>query len=232
MRSATRVSVLWLLCTGGGWAQAVAGSGAVTGMILESGAEGMPDATVTVANPSLGVRRQAVTTLDGAFDIPGLPPGAGYKLKVERQNFANWESKEFEIALGQTRTFRIELERQKASTDVDVEVVSTPVVENQTGITTWVDPQRTNSLPSDRRRLDSLVALAPLASVDAISGKVMIQGNTQSNSLLSDGINVTHRYFGEQRNFATGLTQDTTQEMRVLGAVYPAEYGRAMAGVV
>jgi hypothetical protein len=63
----------------------------------------MPKATVTAANPALGVRRQAVTTDDGAFDIAGLPPGAGYKLKVERKNFANWESKEFEVVVRQTR---------------------------------------------------------------------------------------------------------------------------------
>jgi hypothetical protein len=221
-----------LVCAYGAWAQAVAGSGAVTGMVLESGAEGMPDANVTVVNPALGVRRQAVTTIDGAFDIPGLPPGAGYRLKVERQNFANWESKAFEVAVGQTRTFRIEMEREKTATEVDVEVMSTPVAENQTGITTWMDPQRTNSLPSDRRRLDPLVALAPLASVDSTSGKLMIQGNTQSNSLLSDGINITNGYFGERGNFAGWLAQDTTQEMRVLSAAYPAEFGRAMAGVV
>ena len=151
---------------------------------------------------------------------------------MERKNFANWESNDFEVALGQTRTFRIVLQREKASTDVDVETVSTPVESNQTGITTWVDPQRMSSLPSDRRRLEPLVLTAPLTSLDATTGTVAIQGNAQSNSFLSDGINTSNGYFGESRNFAGSLTQDNTQEMRVLSATYPAEFGRAMAGVV
>ena len=61
MRAVTRVSLLLWTCAAVAWAQAVAGSGAVTGFIMENAADGMPEATVTVANPALGVRRQAIS---------------------------------------------------------------------------------------------------------------------------------------------------------------------------
>jgi hypothetical protein len=227
-----RVFMVLVVCASGAWAQALAGSGAVTGFVLESGADGMPEAAVTVANPALGVRRQAVTTDDGAFEIPGLPPGTGYQLKVERKNFASWESKEFEIGVGQTRSFRIDLQREKPATDVDVETMSTPVVENETGITTWVDPRGTKSLPSDQRRLEPLVLLAPMTGVENATGRITFQGEARSNSFLSDGITTTNGYFGESPKIAGPLTQDTTQEMRVLSSTYPAEFGRATGGVV
>jgi hypothetical protein len=151
---------------------------------------------------------------------------------VERENFANWESKEFDIGVGQTRSFRIVLQRETPATNVDVETMSTPVIENERGITTWVDPRRTESLPSDQRRLDPLVRLAPMTSVDNATGKITFLGGARSNSFLSDGINTTNSYFGELPAIAGPLTQDTTQEMRVLSAAYPAEFGRAMGGVV
>jgi hypothetical protein len=219
-------------CAGVARSQAVSGAGAVTGIVLESGADGMPEATVTVSNSALGVRRQAVTTDDGAFNIAGLPPGAGYQLKIERKNFANWESKEFDIGVGQTRTFRIDLERAKATTDADVETISTPVVENQTGITTWLDPARMKSLPSDQRRLEPLVLQAPMTSLESATGRIAFLGEARSNSFLSDGINTTNGYFGEMPRIGGSLTQDSTQELRVLSATYPAEFGRAMGGVV
>jgi len=232
MRCVTRVSLLWMVCASVVWAQPIAGSGGVTGFVMESAADGMPEATVIVVNAALGVPRQAITTDDGAFDIIGLPPGPGYKLKVERKNFANWESKEFEVALGQSRTFRIELQREKTVTEVDVEAVSTPVEENRSGITTWVDPQATASLPSDRRRLETLILLGPLASFDSTTGRIAFLGDTRSNVFLTDGIETSSGYFGSDRKFAGSLTQDTTQEMRVLSATYPAEFGRAMSGIV
>ena len=57
MRSAIRVSVLATLCACGAWAQAVTGAGMVSGFILEGPDDGLPDATVTVSNSALGVRR-------------------------------------------------------------------------------------------------------------------------------------------------------------------------------
>src|SRR4249920_3116718 len=114
MRTAIRVSILVSACALEAGAQAVAGAGAVSGYVLESALDGMPQATVTVSNSALGVRRVATTTDEGAFDVPGLPPGEGYTLKVERKDFANWESAGFEVGVGQTRVFRIEMKKEEA----------------------------------------------------------------------------------------------------------------------
>ena len=74
MRIGIRVSVLVAACALEVSAQAIAGAGAVSGFVLESALDGMPQATVTVSNSALGVRRVAITTDEGAFDVPGLPP--------------------------------------------------------------------------------------------------------------------------------------------------------------
>jgi hypothetical protein len=232
MRSAIRVSICVLACAVGAFAQAVAGSGAVTGFILEGPVDGLPDATVTVSNDALGVHRDAVSTDDGAFEIPALPPATGYRLKVERKGFANWESAAFEIAVGQTRTFRISLQKEKPETEVDVETVTSPVEANQTGVNAWADPQRLRSLPTSQRLLDPLVLLAPLVTVENSTGRIAFQSQASSNSFLNDGLTTTSGYFGERPGIAGPLSQNATQELRVMSATYPAEYGRAMGGVV
>jgi hypothetical protein len=232
MRSAIHVSICVLACAGGVFAQAVAGSGAVTGFILEGPVDGLPDAAVTVSNAALGLHREAVSTDDGAFEIPALPPGAGYRLKVERKGFANWESAAFDIAVGQTRTFRISLQKEKPETEVDVETVTLPVEANQTGVNNWVDPQRLRSLPTSQRLLDPLVLLAPLVNVETSTGRIAFQSQTSSNSFLNDGLTTTSGYFGALPGIGAPLTQNAAQELRVMSATYPAEYGRAMGGVV
>ena len=204
----------------------------VSGFILEGPDDGLPDATVTVSNSALGVRRIAVSTDDGAFDVPGLPPGVNYQLKIERKGFADWQSAGFEVAVGQTRVFRIVMAKEKPATNVDVETVMTHVERNQTGITTWVAPSQTSSLPSSQRRLDTLVSLAPPVTTEGTTGRVVFRGEASSNSFMNDGITTTSGYFGEQPGIAGPLTVESTQELQVLAGTYPAEFGRAMGGVV
>src|SRR5512144_2368801 len=118
MRSGIRVSVLLTLSACAVWAQATAGGGAISGFILEGDIDGLPQATVTLTNSKLGVRRVATTTDEGAFDILSLPPGPGYRMKVEFKGFANWESANFAIEAGRTLVVRIGMQREKAATNV------------------------------------------------------------------------------------------------------------------
>jgi hypothetical protein len=153
-------------------------------------------------------------------------------VKVERKDFANWESAGFEVGIGQTRVFRIEMKKEEAASNVDIESVMPQVENNQTGITTWVAPLQTGSLPSSQRRVDSLVVLAPAVTIDNSSGRIVFRGEASSNSFLNDGITTTSGYFGERPGIAGPLTLENTQELQVLSGTFPAEFGRAMGGVV
>jgi len=103
------VSVLALVFAGGAWAQAVAGFGSVTGTVLENTVDGLPDCTVVVSNQALGIRWTMLTSDDGVFFAPALVPAAGYRLKVTRTGFADWQSSEFEVFLGRTLNFTVDL---------------------------------------------------------------------------------------------------------------------------
>src|ERR1017187_3895054 len=221
--------LLFLCCLPSAHAQSVAGSGAVTGFILERLDSGLPDAEVTLSNSTLGLRRMTETTDDGAFDVPGLPPAGGYRLSVVCKGYAEWNSETFEIGVGQSKVFRI-LMQNDGSRSTDAESLKTPLAD-QSGFTTWVDPSRTSELPTSSRDLDPLILLAPTVSREA-GGRITFQGIANANSVLNDGIAINSGYFGERLAIAGDLTQDSIQELRVLTANYPAEFGRAMGGIV
>jgi hypothetical protein len=84
-------------------AQSVPGSGAIGGLVRDNYGDGLPDTKVTIYNKALGVDRTVATTDDGVFQAPGLVPGQNYLLKISRSGFADWESKAFEVPVGQTR---------------------------------------------------------------------------------------------------------------------------------
>src|SRR5689334_2608233 len=84
----------------GAYAQATAGLASVSGSVRDASGAVVPGATVTVANESKGIRRSMTTTDAGVFAAPALVPSAGYTVKVTKQGFADFEVKDFELAVG------------------------------------------------------------------------------------------------------------------------------------
>ncbi len=232
MRVEIRVALLAAASAFAVWGQAVAGAGAVSGFVYANENDELPQVNVTVGNSALGVRRLAVTSDDGAFDITGLPPCPGYKVKVDLKGYVTWESPAFEVAVGQTQVLRINMHRQGDAGKTDTNGLMPRVELNKTGITTWITPQQTTSLPASERIVNAAAVLAPAVTADSLTGRVLFRGEASSNSFMDDGITTTSGYFGARPDFSNPLTLDTTQELQVLSSTYPAEFGRGMGGVV
>src|SRR5271157_3290269 len=109
MRNVWSVSVLAVLSAGGAWAQSVAGFGSVTGTVYENTVDGLPDCQVVVFNEGLGIRWTMSTSDDGVFFAPTLVPAPGYRINVKRIGFADWQSSEFEVYLGRTLNFTVDM---------------------------------------------------------------------------------------------------------------------------
>jgi hypothetical protein len=230
MRNGLILCLLAFVCSTCVWSQPRAGSGEVTGTVTEGGGDGLPDATVVLTNQALGFRRVMTTTDDGVFDAPALVPLAGYRLKVTRKGFTDWQSSEFQVSIGQTADFKISLERGTESARSGGS--STPrVADTKTGITTLTTQGQVEALPSVTRRLDPLVRQAPLVSVDQRNGQTVVAGVPSSNMFLADGIASTSTY-SARPGVANLFSTETVQEFQTLSANYPSEFGNAMGGVV
>src|SRR3954470_4531303 len=93
LRCGTGISLLAIttLMAATAFAQS-AGTGSISGLVLDASGSAVGDATVVVANETKGVRRSIQTTGGGVFTAPALIPDANYKVTVTKSGFASYEA--------------------------------------------------------------------------------------------------------------------------------------------
>jgi hypothetical protein len=220
---------------GYGWAQAVAGMGAISGMVYDQSGAVVPGAQVVISNPDKGITRTLVTTDAGVFSAPSLVPSSGYNLTVTMAGFAKWEAKDFGVLVGQTLTFKVTLQVTTAATQVEVTGVAPLVEDNKTGVTQVVEQSQIDNLPINGRRADTFVLVTPAVTDDGTFGLVSFRGIAGGNSFLTDGNDTTNSFYNEnagRTRISTQISQDAVQEFQVLSNGFSAEFGRALGGVI
>lgn len=223
------LALAWVLCSPLA-AQSVAGSGGVSGRVWESASEGLPDADVVLSNRGLGIQRTMRTTLDGLFGVTGLTPASGYRLRVTRKNFADWESGEFEVLPGQTVMFDITLRSEGAS---DTAASGTPRPDkSREGIETIIAADRIEGLPVRGRRLDDLTLLAPAVKLERQAGAVTFPGRAPSGSALMDGLLFGSRHSAAEAGTLAPASIESIQGFQVITAGAPAEFGHSLGSFV
>jgi len=220
---------------GTAFSQAVAGLGGLSGVVRDASGAVIPNAQVTVANESKGIRRSLVTNEAGVFAAPALVPSTGYSVKAAKDGFSPFEALGIEILVGQNISLNITLDVASAVTRVDVSE-STPIVEQtKTGVSQVVNSAQILNLPINGRRVDSFVLLTPAVVSDGTFGLISFRGIAGGNSFLTDGNDTTQSFFNEnagRTRISSQISQDAVQEFQVLSSGYSAEFGRASGGVV
>jgi len=217
------------------WAQAVAGLGAISGVVYDPSGAVVPGAEVVLTNPSKGITRTMVTTEAGVFSAPSLVPSSGYGLTVTMQGFAKWEAKDFEVLVGQTLTFKVNLQLAGAATQVVVTGEAPLVEDTKSGVSQVVEQAQIDNLPINGRRADTFVLVTPAVTDDGTFGLVSFRGIAASNSFLTDGNDTTNSFYNEnagRTRISTQISQDAVQEFQVLSNGFSAEFGRAMGGII
>jgi hypothetical protein len=234
MRTTFSLFLLAVVCATGGYAQSVAGYGAVTGTVRDANGEGIPDSTVLLSNESMGVRRSMMSTDDGTFDAPSLVPGRGYSLKVTRKGFVDWKSPVFDVSTGQTLNFTAMMQAEGGSIpDVDPARSLAPVDDTRVGVSTLVSRAQIDGLPTIDRRLDGLVLMAPTVSTESAHEVIAFLGLPFFNSFLLDGLSTVNTYYVLQRpGIANQISQDAVEEVQVLASTASSEFDRFIGGTV
>jgi hypothetical protein len=235
MKRSLALFVYSLVFSAGAFGQAVAGLGAVTGTVRDASGAAVPDAGVVITNESKGIRRSMQTTDAGIFNAPALVPSTGYSITVSKSGFANWEARDFQVQVGQTVDFKIDLQVASAATQVEVAAAAPLVEDTKSGVTDLVTQQQIDGLPINGRRADTFVLLTPGVTPDGTFGLVAFRGVVGSNSFLTDGNDTTNSFYMEnagRTRISTQISSDAVQEFQVLTDGFSAEFGRAMGGVI
>src|SRR5215467_1282247 len=108
-------------------AQSELGTGAISGIVQDSGQAVVPGAQVTVTNKATGLVRPTKTNEAGQFNVPVLPAGT-YTVQIEMQGFSKLVNEDVIVNVGGTATLRVEL--RAGSIGEVVNVTAAPTIDS------------------------------------------------------------------------------------------------------
>ncbi len=227
MRSRTFLLVLLVLAVAASaWAQGNP-TGVIRGAVTDPGGLPLPGVAVTVASPALQGTRTVVTSDNGDFIIPFLPPGE-YSVTFELQGFAP-QTQTVGVAMAETRAMQVGLQLATVTETVTVTGSTSTEVLKTGSVAQTYQAARIEALPVGRT-LESAVLLAPGVAGTGPSGNIVIAGALSYEGLyLINGVNVNENLRGQPR---TLYVEDAIQETKVSTGNISAEYGRFNGGVV
>ncbi len=212
------------LCTTSVSAQTPTGS--ITGRVTDSSGLPVPGATVTIQSTHLQGTRTAVTSENGDYLLPALPPGP-YTITVELSGFATSKQTR-DVGTGQPVGLDVTLRPESLSEVVNV-VARADAFTNTVQASTNIQHDLLSTLPTARTLL-SAVNLAPAVHATGPSNAVTIGGAMSfENLFMLDGVQISDNIRGTP---FTLFIEDAIQETTVSTSGISAEYGRFTGGVV
>ncbi len=211
------------------------GVAGISGTVHDPSGAVVANGKVVISSASRGEIRSIQTNEAGVFSAPALIPGPGYEVKVTAAGFAEYDSNNISLQVGQSLDLNIKLSIAQGATVVAVSDVAVLIDDQKTDVSQVLGENQISNLPVNGRRVDSFVLLTPGVSNDATFGLLSFRGVAGNNSFLLDGNDNTEQFYDEnagRTRIQSQLSQDAVQEFQVVSDNFSAEYGRAMGGVV
>jgi hypothetical protein len=213
-------------------------AGTILGVVKDPSGAVVPNATITITNVDTAVSRTATSGPDGAFRVPGLPPGH-YSVKTEAAGFQAQTRTGLTLNVAQELVVNSTLQVGAATQEVTV-TGEAPIVNTTTSsLGTLVNDQRVSDLPLNGRNYLDLTLLTPgvQQNVHASSGGSGASGTwfstnglpPRSNNWTIDGALMTNQYATGGNDIAGNtLGVDGIKEYRVITNNFSADYGMMM----
>ena len=168
--------------------------GAINGRVTDATGAVLPHVTVTISGDALMGTQSAVTTEEGLFRFPVVPPGE-YTLAFALDGFENITQRAF-VTIGFTATVNAELGIASVKDSVVVERRA-PVVDRQsTAVSTSFTAYQLGNLPG-ARSMGAILAATPAVQMTRFD----VGGNTELT-----GIYGAYGTFGQNRPTVEGIT--------------------------
>ena len=210
--------------------------GGLTGTVKDSSGLGVPGASVTAAQNATGLKRVAVTSSSGTYDIPELPVGI-YTVTFALKGFQTVSFENLVVAVEHTTTLNAVLQVSGTTERIEVMGSAQQLDENSNTLGARVERKQVTELLLNGRNWATLTALAPLAvdtnynsSSNQRSIRVAGRGR-DDNNFTYDGIDATNIINQAQQPYVRlAIPLDTIQEFRVVSMLATAETGATAGG--
>ncbi|HEU5412337.1 MAG TPA: TonB-dependent receptor [Candidatus Angelobacter sp.] len=211
-----------------------AASATIIGTVADPQGAVVPGAKVTATNVDTGVPRSVNTTSTGNYVLPNLPPGT-YNIKVEAKGFAEANSKNLKLNVGDQQTLNFNVAIAGSSQTIEVTAEAPLIETTKTDVSTSVTDVEMQKLPTFAATTGgvndyaSLALTAPGVKQDTstLTTDFIAPGaiNNRANLYNVDGANITDQLVSGRDGL--GASVDEIQEFQVLTNNYNAEYGQA-----
>jgi hypothetical protein len=212
--------------------------GEIRGFVYDSSHAVVPNAKVTISNPSTGYKHEQTTDASGFFDFAALLPGV-YQIKAEASGFALITITDVHVEIGASLALDVTLPVKGQTQTVTVSAAETGPVDTSTaGINQVINQKDINDLPLSGRDYRDLAGLSSSAQVvPGLRGGIRLGGQQSDfTGLVIDGQDSFNNYFGEflgsleTKNFTIPL--DAVEEFQVVTDGFAPEFGRATGGLI
>jgi outer membrane receptor for ferrienterochelin and colicin len=226
-RGGVTLAVAMLLAVAAGVAAQGNPSGAIRGQVLDPDNLPLPGVTVTAASPALQGPRTAVTSPNGDFIIPFLPPGE-YSVTLVLPGFEP-QQQTISVAIAETLPMKIKLALAGVTETVKVTGASSTEILKTVTVAETFRAASLERLPVGRTLTD-IVLLAPGVAPNGVIHNILMSGAlSYENLFLVNGATVNGNIGGQPLLL---YIEDAIQETKVSTGSISAEYGRFQGGVV
>jgi hypothetical protein len=215
-------------------AQSITGS--ITGVVTDSTGSVVPSAEVVVTNIGTNVRSSARTDSGGNYTIPLLPRG-GYRIEVTSPGFKRFLRDGIVLQIQQTARVDVQLAVGELAESVIVTADAARLETENATLAKIVDNRAIVNLPLNTRNVYSLVFLTPgvTGSVGNSYGEMRYSVNgarARTMDTMIDGVSAAHPTVNGFNGISVFPSVDAIEEFKLLGADYPAEFGRSLGSVL
>jgi len=199
-------------------------SGAISGKIVDDSGISLPGAAVTLSGPSMMGTISFMSTDNGDFRFPTVPPGKRYVIEVEMSGFQSTRQEGIIVNVGKTTTLSITLKSQVLNEEITVTAHTPTVDATSTKLSVNLTQDFIKNIPIERDPIE-VIRAAP-GTISGISTNIttfVTHGGTErSNQVALDGVNIQDPYTGANR---IAIPFDMLEEFEIEFGSHPAEIG-------
>lgn len=215
-------------------AQSITGS--ITGVVSDATGAVVPGADVAVLNIGTNIRSTAKTDSSGNYTVPLLPRG-DYRVEVSAAGFKRFVREGIVLQVQQTARVDVQLSVGEVADSVLVTADAARLETENATLAKVVDNRSIINLPLNTRNVYSLVFLTPgvTGSVGNSYGEMRYSVNgarARTMDTMIDGVSAAHPTVNGFNGISVFPSVDAIEEFKLLGADYPAEFGRSLGSVL
>ena len=211
-------------------------TGTITGIVKDASGAVLPGATITFTRTETSRQESVVTDRDGRYTSQPLPLGT-YRVEAALSGFKSSVRSPIALTIDDVARVDFTLEVGAMQEVVEVRAEAALVDARTSSVGKLVDNRRIAELPLNTRNVYSLIYLTPgvAGTIGNAYGDLRYTINgarPRSSDTLVDGVTATFPTVTGGQGISVFPSVDAIQEFKVLGATFPAEFGRSLGSVI